>query len=326
MRVLVTGASGFVGSRLCHELSKTNFSIIATGRRTSRPSLPENCQYISGTLDSVLFLKELLDGVDAIVHCAGKVGTWGSYREFYDANVRLTEILIKEARLAGIKRFIHLSSPSIYFQYIDQFQLIETEIPKKFSNAYAQTKYLSEQIVSAAHSPNFLTMCLRPRGVIGAGDNNWLPRVIELYDEKKLIIPGSGNNQTDFTSCKNLVVLIKRCLEGSGEFYGDTYNITNDEPYKLWDFVSEALVALKRGRQLRRLPLMPLMLLAQLSELMAKLFRRKREPKLLPIKVGITSYSMTLNIEKAKSVLGYRPQQTTREALKEFVSWWEEKN
>ncbi|MCF8060682.1 MAG: NAD(P)-dependent oxidoreductase [Bacteriovoracaceae bacterium] len=326
MRVLVTGASGFIGNRLCHELSDAQFSVVATGRSPSCSDLPQNCEYFSGELNSSEFLKKILINVDAIVHCAGKAGTWGPYEEFFEANVTLTKDLIEEAKRAHVKRFIHLSSPSIFFQFRDQYQLKENELSKTFINAYAKTKFLSEEVVSDAHGSEFLTMCLRPRGVIGAGDGNWLPRIIQLYDDRKLIIPGSGKNQTDFTSCKNLIELIRKCLEGPDEYYGETYNISNDEPYELWKFITKAMSALNKKRPIKRLPLGLLMAFARISEFLAKLLKKKEEPKLLPIKIGIAAFSMTLNVEKAKSVLGYRPTQSTSEALDEFVSWWQEKN
>lgn len=330
MKVVVTGATGFIGGRLASELAKRGHDVVATGRKSCPDSLKAlSLTYIPCSLNNENEIDELLSGAGAIFHCAGLTGVWGPYRDYYEANVLLTERLLSAAKKSGVQRFIHLSSPSLYFQYCDQHDLREEDVPRKFSNAYAETKYLSEKLVLKENSPNFLTLCFRPRGVIGAGDTSWLPRIIELYECGRLIIPGSGANKVDFTSCQNLVVLMANCLDATSEVFGDTYNVTNGEPVALWDFVPEALKELgvwQEERPLKSLPLFLVMALAKVSALFSKIFFVKREPKILPLKVGVAAYSMTLNIDKARQELAYNPGQSNSEALKEFVAWWQERS
>lgn len=330
MKVLVTGGSGFIGGRLCLELAKRGIDVVATGRRP-RPKFLDHptIEYKVSLLEDEENIASLLQGCHAVFHCAGLTGVWGPYKAYEEANVLVTRRLLGACKKLTVERFIHLSSPSVYFQYKDQFNLSEEDIPTSFSNAYAQTKYLSEKEVLKENSSEFLTLCLRPRGVIGAGDRNWLPRIIELYNSGKLIIPGNGKNLVDFTSCANLVGLMADCLdlkEGEGPaVFGRSYNVSNGVPVLLWDFVTEALKALgvyNDNKPLKKLPLSLLMMLARVSGWVCRLFGLKSEPKILPLKVGVAAYSMTLNIDKAKTLLGYQPQQSTKEALAEFVAWW----
>ncbi len=325
MKVLVTGATGFIGGRLCLELSSKGHEVLATGRLSqASESFKDYIHYLSSTLEDHHELLELTKGCDAVLHCAGKTGVWGPYQEYYQANVEVTKRLLKAAKENGVQRFIHLSSPSIYFQLKDQMNLKEEDIPSEIFDSYGQTKYESEKLVLSQNDESFLTIAFRPRGVIGAGDKSWLPRIVELYQSGQLIIPGKGDNVVDFTSCHNLVALLIRCLELPSDVFGEVYNITNGAPVPLWPFVKKTLGVLgiyHQDRPLKKLPRGLVVVLSYLSEFWHKLIQSKSEPKVLPLKVGVASYSMTLNIDKATSRLGYSPKQTLDEAVEEYRDW-----
>ncbi len=321
MRILVTGSNGFIGKEICYRLLAKGHSIRGTGRS---PALfdASSFTYLRGDLTSLEHVKKLGKNCDAVIHCAGKAGAWGSFESFKRANVDATENLLRVCRDTGVRRFINFSSPSIYFQYKDQQNLTEEDIPTKFSNAYAETKYLAEQKVSEYNSPSFLTVSLRPRGVIGKGDTNWLPRIIAMRRKNLLIQPGTGENITDFTSVDNLVDIVEYLLTAPPDRFGESYNITNDEPVKLWDFIDNALRLVNMDGKRKRIPLSIILPLARTNEFLQTALGTKKEPSLLPIKVGVAAYSMTLNIEKAKSHLDYKPRVKTEEALRAFSHWY----
>ena len=241
MVVLITGATGFVGSRLSARLHSSGYNVIASGRGS--PSIYKGShKYIQLEMNSVDQCLKVLKGVDAVVHCAGKAGTWGPHSSYVSANVLGTKNLLQACKEKSVKRFVNISSPSIYFDYKDQFMLKEGDLPQIFSNSYAVTKFEAEKLVASAHSEKLATISLRPRGVIGAGDNNWLPRIIELRKKNSLIQPGDGKNMVDFTSIENLLDAIELCLTTDKINCGRAYNITNGEPIKLWDFIEKSVV------------------------------------------------------------------------------------
>lgn len=322
MKIFVTGITGFIGRSLIPELLLAGHEISGVGRRPRPIDFPKQVEYHQISEWKKEILLPLLKDSSVVIHCAGKAGTWGSYSEYFTANVSLTEVLLKASKEGAPRKFINISSPSIYFQYKDQLNLKENDIPEIRSNSYAETKFLAENLVREAHDDIFWTLSLRPRGVIGAGDANWFPRIIELYQAGRLICPGGGGNLTDFTSVKNLVGLIASLINAPRECFGDVYNITNDEPSPLWDVIRFGLEALGEKPKIKKLPLSLLMFIAKVSELFARVFGVRNEPKLLPLKIGVASYSMTLNIDKAKEKLSYEAKQSTREALNEFAKWW----
>ena len=322
MKILITGGTGFIGARLVETLLTEGHEVHFTGRsKSSRQDLlDQGAQFHRGDLADESFARQVSQNIEAIIHCAGLAGTWGSYQDYERANVLATKFLLEGARVNGVRRFINISSPSIYFDFKDQFDLKEGDLPKKFSNAYAQTKYEAELLVQSYHSSKLQTVSLRPRSVIGRGDQNVLPRLIRLQKTGSLMQIGRGENVVDITTVGNLVHAVHLCLHSPSDAMGETYNITNGAPVKFWNFVDDVLRAAKLPLQRKRVPYFPVMLAASLNETFSRIIRRKSEPVLLPISVGVISFSMTLDISKAKEKLGYKPIYSTQDGINEFFS------
>lgn len=321
MKILVTGATGFIGQRLVQRLTANNHEVVGTARSFSGESF-QRYTFTAADLLKASQCDQLTQNIDVIIHCAGKAGVWGSLAEYTQANVVTTKNILEAAKKNQVRRFINISSPSIYFAFEDQFDLKETDLPKKFSNAYASTKFQAEQLVQAAHKPSFLTVSLRPRGVIGAGDKNWLPRIIEIQKSGTLVQPGLGENLADFTCVENLMDAIELCLTTDEKNMGEAYNITNGTPEKLWIVIEELLKTVGLSSQHKKVFLFIAMTVAKISEIFHQLKNTQQEPALLPVKVGVAAYSMTLDISKAKTRLGYKPKQSTADGLCEFATWY----
>lgn len=328
MKILVTGATGFIGGRTVEALLALSYDEVrCCGRNRSKAERLEKqgaCFYEGSLLDDE-HLEEITRDIDVVVHCAGLAGTWGKYEDYHQANVTATEKLIAVARKNGTQRFVNISSPSIYFDYCDQFDLVEGDLPKRFSNHYAATKFKAEKVVEEAHSEKFLTVSLRPRFVIGAGDNQIIPRLIRLQQSKMLVQIGDGENIVDITTVKNVVDAILLCLQAPTTAMGEVYNISNGAPVKFWEFVDMVLTKMGLATEKKKLPYSLMLRLARVNQMVAICVKRKEEPRLLPIAVAALAKSMTLNISKAREKLGYDPQQSLEEGVDEFLAWWRER-
>ncbi len=321
MNVLITGVSGFIGEATAKHLQKKAHSVYGSGRGQNKPKDFAGHYRPLDLLDSEQCRTAVKD-MDVVIHCAGKAGTWGPFVDYYQGNVQATDNLVKACQNSSVTRFINLSSPSVYTAYKDQWDLKEQDIPKQFINAYAETKYQAEQIVSQAHGKQLLTLSLRPRGVIGAGDRNWFPRVIEMRKQGRLVQVGNGENLAEFTSIDNLVELLERCLHVEPEAFGEVYNVTNGDPVNFWNFIETGLEKVGMDGQRKRWPLGVLMPMAQFNEVVCKTLKIKREPRILPVKLAVSAYTMTMNIEKVKTKLNYQPKVSNQQAMTDFVKWW----
>lgn len=328
MKILVTGATGFIGGRTVEALLGLSYDEVrCCGRNRSKAERLEKqgAYFYEGSLLDDKHLEEITRDIDIVVHCAGLAGTWGKYQDYHQANVTATEKLIAAAQKNGTQRFVNISSPSIYFDYCDQFDLVEGDLPKRFSNHYAATKFKAEKVVEKAHSEKFLTVSLRPRFVIGAGDNQIIPRLIRLQQSKMLVQIGDGENIVDITTVKNVVDAILLCLQAPASTMGEVYNISNGAPVKFWEFVDMVLTKMGLATEKKKLPYSLMLRLARVNQMVAICVKRKEEPRLLPIAVAALAKSMTLNISKAREKLGYDPRQSLEEGVDEFLVWWRER-
>jgi len=325
MKILITGATGFIGGSLAKRLSNNGDYIIAVTGRSA--SINERFQaypveVIQGDLADKALAERATEGVDIIIHCAGLAGTWGDYEDYYRANVQVTHNLIVAAQKNKVKRLINISSPSIYLNFTHQLDIDESYLPASFSNHYARTKFEAEQLVHQAHNTELTTISLRPRMVIGAGDNNLIPRLLELQKSGLLKQIGKGDNLVDFTSVNNLMDIIEHCFSAPASVMGRAYNISNGSPDRLWKVIDHICESLNISTQRKTLPYRLVMNLAKMNERICSFVKSKKEPRLLPVPISVLANSMTLNIDAAKRELGYKPTQTTQQAVQEFLTWW----
>lgn len=323
MYLLITGATGFLGGRLVREFA--NYPqvkrITATGRtlRSNNRVHNSHITYILGDLTDGLFVKSLFsDTVDIVINCASLSSPWGTYEDFYTANCTTQKYLIAESQKANVKRFIYISSPSIYFNFKDVFNLNEeSPLPKVLVNQYAVTKLEAESFLKDS-GLSYVT--LRPRALIGEGDTVIMPRLIRSFKEGRLKIMGNGENIVDLTSVRNMVQAVWLAINTTEENCGEAYNITNSEPVNLWKSINTVLTLTGYGKIEKKVPYAVLYIIATLMEWKSILLKTN-EPILTRYSVGILSKSCTFDVQKAKSRLGYNPMQSTHEAIVEFAEW-----
>jgi len=330
-KILITGASGFVGGRLLKSLtlSHPDAIVLGTGRRNERQAefAALGCQFETGDLVKFADCERLAAGADVIIHCAGLSSPWGTYPEFYDANVLSTLNLLQTAQEQGARRFILISTPSVYFNFRDRYNIKESDpLPNPMVNNYAVTKYEAEQATLQLNRPDFETIALRPRAIIGAEDAVIFPRVLRAYHEGKLKIVGNGKNVVDLTCVANLIHAVEKCLQAEHAAFGEVYNISNGEPAPLWDSVGYLLKALNLPPVTQKVPAKVALGAAALTEFIHRYFLNGREPALTRYSIGILSNSMTMDISKARTKLGYTPIQSTLEGINEFVAWYQTQN
>jgi nucleoside-diphosphate-sugar epimerase len=323
VKILLTGATGFLGFRTLERLSANPLveKLVATGR-TIKPThfiVHSKVDYQLGDLTNLDFVRQLVSQADCIIHAAALSSPWGRYNDFELANVQTQKNLILAAREFAVNRFVYISSPSIYFNASDRLNIKETDpLPEKFINAYAETKWLAEKELMQSDLPYII---LRPRALIGRGDTVIMPRLIHAFREGKLKIIGNGRNLVDLTSVANMAQAIERSMVADEAGLNQSYNITNGEPVRLWDSIDQVLSLLGYRFAQKKVPYTVVNLVARWMEWKSKMTNFK-EPVLTIYGVGTLARSFTMDITKARTLLHYKPEVTTQEAMKEFADWY----
>ncbi|WP_095162205.1 NAD(P)-dependent oxidoreductase [Pseudomonas sp. Irchel 3F5] len=324
MQILVTGASGFIGGRFARFALEQGFDVRVNGRRAEGVEhlVRRGAQFIPGDLNDPDLARRLCQGVEAVVHCAGAVGNWGRYQDFYQGNVVVTENVVEACLKEHVRRLVHLSSPSIYFNGRSQLGITEEQVPRRFHDHYGATKHLAEQKVFGAQEFGLEVLALRPRFVTGAGDVSIFPRLLQMQRKRRLAIIGNGLNKVDFTSVQNLNEALISALLADNAALGQAYNISNGHPLPLWDVVNYVMRQMHLPQVTRYRSYGLAYSLAALNEGACLLWPGRPQPTLSRLGMQVMSKDFTLDINRARQFLDYRPSVSLWSALDEFCGWW----
>lgn len=222
MRTLVTGAAGFIGSRLAlrlrtlgHEVigvdSFTEYYDLAIKRSNARSLMREGVKFIGADLN-VVNLSEILDDVDAVFHLAGQPGvraSWGSEFDAYtQSNISATQRLLEACRdRPRLKRLVFASSSSVYGD-AESYPTTEMDRPQPLS-PYGATKLAAEHLCTLyALSFGVPTVSLRYFTVYGPGqrpDMAFTRFTMAALSGDDICVFGSGEQVRDFTYVDDVV-------------------------------------------------------------------------------------------------------------------------
>lgn len=328
MKILVTGATSGLGRNAAQWLLEEGHQVIATGRnRQAGEELQTlGAKFIAQdlTLSTDEMFSHLVQGCNAVWHCAAKSSPWGQAQDFFNTNVVVTEKLAFAAGREGVKRFVHISSPAVYFDFRHHYNLAETSRATRFSSQYASSKYAAELVVqkSIDRFPDTLYVLLRPRGLFGPHDQVIVPRLLQQLSTRRnvLHLPGGGKALLDLTFVLNVVHAMNLATQHPGLRSGSVYNITNQQPQRLVDMVDAILnQELNYNCTLRALPWWLLNTMAFGMEVVAKV--TGKEPLLTRYSVGAAYFDMTLNSRRAIDELGYNPLYSLEKGIALTGEW-----
>ncbi len=318
--VLVTGATGFLGGAVCRRLARLGWEVRATGRNEAagRTLAREGVWFQRAALEHPEEVRGLCDDQHAVVHCAARSSPWGTREEFEAANVHATANLLHAARAARVRRFVHISTPSVYFDFRHRLALTEdSPLASRPANFYTATKLAAERLVLAAAVEGVPVIILRPRAVFGPGDTTIFPRLLRAARQGRLPTVGDGRNVADLTFIDNAVEAVACALDAPPACHGHVFNVTDGQPVVLWEFIRALLEPLGLSTPHRRLPLAAARVLGTLCEGWGRLIGR--EPAFTAYSLGVLGYSQTFDISKARALLGYHPAIPTAEGARRLV-------
>lgn len=324
MSSVVTGATGCLGLNLTKRLLREGHEVIALGRneRLGNVISQMGARFVVLDLQEQARLKELCLNADLIFHCAALSSPWGRYSDFYRSNVMGTQNVINAT--PSHARLIHVSSPSIYFDFTEKYDIHEdAPLPAKPANHYIKSKLLAEQLIDKAFEERSLNVVtLRPRAIFGPYDRAILPRLLQAEKNGVLPMIGSGENLIDVTYVDNVVESLLLAAFANSTVCGKKYNITNAESTKLIDIVSLLFSALHKPLKIRHISYPRAHALAYCLENIFRYVLLNKEPPITQYSAGVLALGQTLNIDAAKRDLHYKPIASIEQGINEFARWY----
>lgn len=232
-RVLVTGASGFIGCRVAevlrlHEGFEVRAVVNNPGNAARLSRL--DVEMVQADLGSGESLSALVEGCDAVIHCA--VGTaYGEPHKIKRVTVDSTRALAEAALTVGVDRFVHLSSMSVYGTDDDVPSLIEESYQgraRKSTNYYGWTKWLAEQSLSRLARRGLPVVILRPGRVFGPFGGTFVVNPLRAIAEGRFAWGGDPDAPSDMVYVDNVVAACLRAWRGDlSRVDGQAFNISD---------------------------------------------------------------------------------------------------
>ncbi|MBY0377855.1 MAG: NAD(P)-dependent oxidoreductase [Gammaproteobacteria bacterium] len=322
MKVLVTGGTGFLGKALSLKLQQSGFEVSILGRNPAICAQLEknNFRIIKADLMDKNAIIDSCENHKYVFHCGALSSPWGNYKDFYSANVLGTRNVIAGCFKHKVTRLIHVSTPSLYFDFKDRRNISEDEpLPARAVNAYAKTKRLAENEIDSAYQNGLNVITLRPRGLFGPGDTAIIPRLIRAHQSMPLPLFREGKVLLDMTYIDNVVDALIACTDAPKEALGRKFNISNGQPMQLIELLEKLFNTLETPLKTRPVNYAMAHSAALLTEWFYQLFLPSKEPPFTRYTLGLLAKDQTLDISAAKKILGYHPKISIEEGLKRFA-------
>jgi len=325
MKVFVTGGGGFLGLAIVEQLTEAGYEVVTFSRGQYRALDDLRVVHHRGDLSDYPALTKALQGCEGVFHVASKVGMWGSYTDFYEANVNGTKNILKACSAQNIRHLVFTSSPSVVYDGETQGEDESLPYPSKYYAYYPKTKALAEQAILKANSPALTTCALRPHLVWGPKDPHFLPRIFERRRKNKLRLLGSGNYLVDTIYIDNAahahLQAFEAMLKDPQSVGGKAYFISQDEPITIRNFIDRLLATGDLPPVDRTIHPKVALWAGWILQTTYRMLNIQTEPLLTPFIAKQLSSSHWYDISAAKRDFGYYPKVSINEGMNRLKEW-----
>lgn len=320
MRILVTGAGGFLGLAISRLLRARGDTVVGLQRRPSAALQQLGVEQCLADLADPAAVARAAEGADAVVHVAAKAGHWGSWAEYHAANVQGTANVLAACRAHGIPKLVHTSTPSVVHAGGDLEGVDESlPYPTRFHAHYPATKAMAERAVLGANGAQLATVALRPHLIWGPGDNQLLPRIVERARAGKLRLVGRAHvKRIDTIYIENAAVAHVQALdrlEPGASCAGRAYFLAQGEPLSSAAMINALLACAGLPPVSRRIPYPVAYAVGALMEGWWTLARRPGEPLMTRFLANQLATAHWYDLSAARRDLGYAPAISLQQGL-----------
>jgi len=231
------GASGFVGAALCRELTARGHEVVGVVRDLERAPAEFACQVAElGDPDAIALAAK---GCEVLFHCAGIASARADRRALEWVNVAGTENVINAARVAGVKRVVHVSCADVSLVNADRIHWGESRVITQGPlDWHARTKLLAEEVALIASGSRLEVTALRPAWLWGAGDHTNLPLLCDEASRGGVRLHGNGENLFAALHIDNFVPALIAAATAQNAA-GHAYYLADQEPLTADEFFSQ---------------------------------------------------------------------------------------
>jgi nucleoside-diphosphate-sugar epimerase len=320
---LVTGGTGFVGSHVADALLPRG-----TVRCLVRPDSDTahlrtiGAELVLGDLTDPAAVARACEGVEAVVHCAAKVGDWGDVSEFRRVNVGGLQALLDAVRGKPLTRFVLVSSLGVYAAR-HHYGTDESEpLPENHIDGYTQSKVECEKLLLEEYRRHGTPVAVvRPGFIYGPRDRTVLPRLAGRLAKRDIPYISRGRFALNTTYVGNLVDAILLALDRP-QAVGEVFNVTDGEFVSKRRFFEAIADGLGLPRPKGSIPLWLAKVLARWREGKFRRQGRPNPPRITQAGVKFAGLNLDFATGKARQTLGWEPRVGFDEGMAAALDWY----
>jgi len=324
MRILVTGATGFIGKAYVRALVAENrgYDICCAVRRTS--DIDElrslGLKSVHFDLDDPDTFEPAVKGMDTVVHFAANFNFHATRRSLQKYNVEATMMLAEACIRRGVEHFIYCSSTESVGVVVNGTEVSDY----RPDDEYGRSKRDAERILlTMKDERNLPVTIVRPSGVFGPGDRYVFKETIEAVDHGVVkALPGSGKDVIHFTFIDDIIQGFLK-ITGNPTSVGQIYILCSDKPQTYNEMFETIAKELGRKASIHHVPVW----MGRIGLPLLRLYYRTRGIDLFPLRRDVerklTSSRSYLN-SKAKTELGFKPEVEFGEGVRRTIAWMKE--
>ncbi|MCL7743689.1 SDR family oxidoreductase [Guyparkeria hydrothermalis] len=309
--VLVTGANGFVGSRLIERLGAVpTYTVSGAVRQVTEQSAEGGRRYAVGSLNAQTDWRSALAGTDVVVHTAARAhvmadATTDPLSEYRRVNVDGTRVLARQAAEQGVRRFVFISSVKVNGERTETDARFSADDEPSPRDAYGVSKFEAEQALREICSETGMEIVIiRPPLVYGPGVKGNFASMMRWVQKGVPLPLGAVNNRRSLVALDNVVDLVTTCIDHPAAA-NEVFLVSDGEDLSTTDLLRRVGKAMNRPA---RLISVPTRLLAGAAAMLGK---RDVARRLLG--------SLQVDISKTRDVLGWEPPISVDEGLRRAV-------
>lgn len=324
-RILVTGATGFLGRHLVSALAKRNADIVALVRDKSRVALDleQEAEIVCGDVRDPVSLATAMRDVQIVYHCAAVTTNSVPWKSHYETNVLGTKNILEAAAKAGARRVVHVSSVVVYgLEGIQNSGHVDEATPLARDPDdwafYLRSKLEADRIAIQFWRECGLAVTILRLGILyGPGGGKSVGKGLMQLGALTLV-PGSGNNKLPYTYIDNAVdALLLAAITPVAA--GQVYNIVDDPQMSMRAWISENTGVTHDRTTVVPVPPFLLLGVAGVLERNSMSHHATTPPKLSRYVIRSACRDIFYDTCKARQELGWTPQIKSREGLQRMV-------
>lgn len=319
MKILITGAAGFLGLHVTRQLTNkkqnNQLTLLDIAPFDPHEYTQKNITMIKGDIRDPKIVSKTMKGMDCVVHAAAALPLW-SKEDIYSTNIAGTENILKQALKYGIKHVIYISSTAVYG--VPKKHPIYEADPMVGVGAYGESKIQAERLCQKYRKKGLVVTILRPKTFIGTHRLGVFEILFDwVKDGRKIPVLGNGKNRYQLMDVDDLVSAIELILlTKNKKSVNDVFNIAAAQFSTVQNDLQALFDYAKSGSTLLKTP----------AFLVKKTLFILEKMHLSPLYQWVyetADKDSFVSIEKLEKAIQWKPKYSNKDAFIKSYKWYE---